>query len=174
MAEHQHLAAILMNQAHDDANGCGLARAVGPDESHDLSFRDLQVNVVEREIPVVLSHSVEFYGEIGHITSFSARRSLASRRRCSSSLGLRPSSAAIRVACSRCCSNSCSRSFAPRPGVEATCEPLPCCVMIMPTRSSSKYARFTVITLTCRSTASWRIEGIACPSAQSPTEIRSL
>ena len=55
-----------MNQSHQDAYRGGLAGAVRPDESHDLSLGDLQVNVVEREVAIPLPHAVEFYRKIRH------------------------------------------------------------------------------------------------------------
>src|SRR5215472_10790936 len=55
---------------------------------------------------------------------------------------------------------------------KATKQPLPWRVTITPSRSSSRYARFTVITLTPISAANCRIDGIACPMPQSPIAMR--
>src|SRR5215831_4428704 len=94
--------AILMNQSHQDAYRCGLARTVRSDQSHDLSTGNLQMNVVEREVTIVLPHAGELDGKIRHDVSFVAIWSLASRRRLSSSLGSIPNNADIRIAFSRC------------------------------------------------------------------------
>jgi hypothetical protein len=45
-----------MNQAHEDADGGGFARAVGADESHDAAGGQFQIDVVEGEVRVAFAH----------------------------------------------------------------------------------------------------------------------
>ncbi len=51
-----------MHQSHEYANGGGLARAVRPDETHDLALRDLQIDIVERKEGVFLPNAGQLYG----------------------------------------------------------------------------------------------------------------
>src|SRR5262249_37790476 len=120
MPEHAHVAAVLVNEAQEDAYRRGFSSAVGTDQSHDLSRRNLQIDVVEREVLIALGHVFEFDGEVRHDFSFSVMVSLASRSRLASSLGLSPSRADNRAACSRCFWSSSSWIRNPRPGFCAT------------------------------------------------------
>ena len=45
-----HPAAVDTHQADEAAEHRGLARAAGPDDDHDLTLRDLQVDVVEDHV----------------------------------------------------------------------------------------------------------------------------
>src|SRR5262249_52364823 len=108
MSKNRDIAAVLMNQTHHDADGRGFSGTIRPDESHDLSLRNLQVDVVEREEWILLSHAFELYSEIRHLRSFAAMLSEASRSRSSSSSGRIPRTAESRIACSKCFRSSCS------------------------------------------------------------------
>ena len=66
VTEHLHGAAVLMHQPHQDADGGRLAGAVGADEAHDAAGGELEVDVVEREVGVVLAHALEVDGQVGH------------------------------------------------------------------------------------------------------------
>ena len=85
---------------------------------------------------------------------------------------MRPRCLPISAAAARCWLNSSRFSCSPKSTFSATNEPLPCLVTITPSRSSSRYARFTVITLTRVSTASALIDGSSCPGFQSPIATR--
>src|SRR5688572_2047866 len=127
-----------MHQPHQYADRRRLSRAIRTNEPHDLTRLEFQRDVVEREVTVLLPDTFHSNDGIHHDFSFAVMLSLTSRRRLSSSLGLTPSSIDSRATCSRCfCSSSCC-SFSPMPAVAVTRDPLPCWVIITPSRSSSR------------------------------------
>ena len=71
VAEHLDVSAILVNEAHEDADGGGFAGAVGTDEAHDGAGGEIEVNVFEREEWVLLADAFETEGEIVHTSSSS-------------------------------------------------------------------------------------------------------
>src|SRR6266700_509192 len=137
-----HRTLVLVNESHQNTDGCRLPSAVRPDEAHDASRGKLKVDVLKGKVRVFLAHSRKMNGEVLHKRSFVNRlaisRSMAARNREVSSSGVRPSNIPSRTTCSRCSANSWSYNRGLRSGSEATIDPLPCCVTMTPSRSSSK------------------------------------
>src|SRR5580692_116861 len=64
-------ARVLVNQSHQDAQGCRLACPIGPNEPHDASRRQLEIDAVKREVFVSLGNFRKFDGEVDHDASVS-------------------------------------------------------------------------------------------------------
>src|SRR5690606_18277425 len=147
------------------------AGAVRPDEAHDLARVEREIDVPQREEAVALAYALELDQCVAHF-AVSPCRSTISRSRSARSCVFIPSSRAIAAAASRCSSSSRRRRSRPSSRLLATNVPRPWRVTSTPSRSSSRKARFTVITLTFVAAASARIDGISWPGCQSPTAIR--
>ena len=112
MPEHAHLAGIRLHEAHQNADGGALARAVRADEAHDLARRELEAQILEREETECLADTAQLDGR-SRVHFFTVLRSAFSRRAMSSSSVI-PSIRAMRAAAARCSSSSCSCRFVDR------------------------------------------------------------
>src|SRR5258707_179625 len=83
VAQYAHFAAVLGDQTHEDANRRGLAGAVGANESHHLTRRELEAHVLQAEVGVALLDPVELDERSAH--DFSCVIAWRSARRRSSS-----------------------------------------------------------------------------------------
>src|ERR1700733_15362730 len=105
--QHVHTARVLMQQAHQDAEGGLLSRPVCPNETHDVSRRKLKIDLVQGEIFVSFCNSGKLDRGVDHDSSVSSSTAAAlSLSTISSSVS--SSSVPIRTTCRKCSSNSSS------------------------------------------------------------------
>src|SRR5580658_7942775 len=112
MAQYTHRPGILVNQTHQDADGCRLPGSVRPDKPHDAAVGQFKMDILQRKVRVSLAYAIELDRKIVHTFSFVSRvpfsRFEASLvRRAISSL-LRPSNSPSCATFSRCSENSSS------------------------------------------------------------------
>src|SRR5947209_2081715 len=123
MAQHLDRAAVLTHQPHENADGRGFTRPVGPDEAEDAALGQFKANVIEEKMRVALPHAIHADREVVHADSLDrlgtmralsvSSRALRSRETISRSL--KPIVAPRRAASSRWPTISSSKISGPEP-----------------------------------------------------------